>query len=301
MRRVIALGFFDGVHIGHGALLSRTAALAKELDATPAALTFDSHPERLITGHAVPLLLTITERAELMRRLYGIQEIILAHFDMEFMQMRWKDFVDRRLSEEYGAVHVVAGHDFHFGYRGEGNPSLLKEYAGTRGMGCDIVGRVELDGITVSATYIRKLVAQGEMQTAARFLGHRHQISGLVEHGRKLGSSLGFPTVNISIAPEVQHPAYGVYATSVEVGGIVYAAATNVGVRPTVDNHERVTVESTLFDFDGDLYGKPICVLFDKFLRPERHFPSLSELQRQISLDIQEAKLFHSAENDHIT
>ena len=168
-KRVIALGFFDGVHKGHGALLSRVRDRAEELGAAPTAFTFDAHPSSRITGAVTPLINSAADRADLMRRLYGIQDVIVAHFD-SMMRMDWRAFVAEYLVQEHGAVHVVAGHDFHFGYKGEGNPQRLEGLCRELGVGCDIIPKVEREGITVSSTYIRTLIAQGEMERAMEFL-----------------------------------------------------------------------------------------------------------------------------------
>ena len=175
-RRVIALGFFDGVHNGHGALLRRVVDKARELDAVAAAFTFDRSPTAAITGQTVPLLSSVEDRGWLMRSRYGIQEVVVSNFD-GMMRMDWEDFVDRYLAEELGAVHVVAGHDFHFGYMGKGNPRRLQEKCAQLGIGCDIIPKVEQDGITISSTYIRTLIAQGEMERAVQFLGHPHVLT----------------------------------------------------------------------------------------------------------------------------
>ena len=150
-KRVIALGFFDGVHRGHGALLRTVTSAAKKLDATPAAFTFDRHPASVITGHAVPLLSSIEDRSWLMRRHYGIEEVIVASFDA-MQKMDWRDFVSQYLVKELSCVHVVAGHDFHFGYMGKGNPTRLSTLCAELGIGCDIIKKVERDGITISST-----------------------------------------------------------------------------------------------------------------------------------------------------
>ena len=256
-KRVIALGFFDGVHRGHGALLSRVAEKAAELGATPAAVTFDTHPEKLILGSPMPLISSPNDRAELMRRDYGIREVIVARFDERMMHMPWEEFVSEFLVKEHGAVHLVAGHDFHFGYKGEGNPGRLREKCAELGVGCDIIPKVELDGITISSTYIRTLLAQGEIERANYFLGHPHTLTDTVHHGKKLGSTLGFPTVNLRFQPGVLIPARGVYATKVWFeNGESRPAVTNVGVRPTVDSQGEVNVEGFILDFDGDLYGQ---------------------------------------------
>lgn len=290
-KRVIALGFFDGVHRGHGALLSRVAQVAQEMGAIPAAVTFDTHPENLIIGSPMPLISSPLDRAELMRRYYGIQEVIIAHFDDRMMHMPWRDFVTDFLIRENGAVHLVAGHDFHFGYKGEGNPERLKTVCAEMGIGCDIIPKVELDGITISSTYIRTLIAQGEMERADAFLGHPHVLTDRVAHGKKLGSTLGFPTVNLHFPPGVLVPAYGVYATRVWFeNGDSRPAVTNIGMRPTVDDGDAVSVEGYILDFQGDLYGQTIRMEFFRRLRGERKFPSLDALREEVMRNAQQTR-----------
>lgn len=282
-KRVIALGFFDGVHTGHGALLSLCRQRAEELGAVPAAFTFDVHPSSLILGSPVPLLSTPSERADLMRRYYGIQDVIVAHYDQRMMKTPWRDFVTEFLVRDNGAVHLVAGHDFHFGYKGEGNPQRLQELCAGLGIGCDIVPKVERDGITVSSTYIRNLVAQGEMAQAVRFLGHPYTLTDTVRHGKKLGSSLGFPTVNLRFAPGMLIPAHGVYVTRVIFeNGESRPAVTNIGVRPTLDDGDAITVEGFILHFEGDLYGQTVRMEFYDYLRPERKFDTLEELRAEV-------------------
>lgn len=292
-KRVIALGFFDGVHLGHGALLSAVTRAAKELDAIPAAFTFDRHPDTVITGQTVPLLSSVEDRGYLMRRYYGIQDVIVASFQ-SMQKLDWKDFITQYLIEDLGAVHVIAGHDFHFGYLGSGNPQRLKEKCMELGVGCEIIPKVEQDGITISSTYIRTLVAQGELERACAFLGHPHILTDRVTHGKKLGSSiLGFPTVNLHIPEQVIVPAYGVYATRVLFDGQSRFAVTNVGVRPTIEeSNGKVTVEGFLLDFDGDLYGHEIHMEFYKRLREERKFASLQELSAEIGRNADQTRAF---------
>ena len=302
-RRVIALGFFDGVHMGHGALLRRVKETADRLGAVPAAFTFDRSPAAAITGKAVPLLSTLEDRNALMNGLYGIQELVVAPFHT-MQHMDWEDFIQSYLVGELRVVHVVAGHDFHFGYMGEGNPERLKAKCQALGVGCDIIPKVELDGVTVSSTYIRTLIAQGEMERAVEFLGHPYRLTRQVTHGKRLGSRLGFPTVNLRIPEGVIVPAFGVYATHVWVlpdypdyrpctpGEGPYMAVTNVGVRPTVEDGDQVTVESFLLDFDGDLYGRTVRVEFYKYLRPERKFPSVEALAEEIQHNADQTREF---------
>ncbi len=290
-RRVIALGFFDGVHNGHGALLNMVTRRARELDAVPTAFTFDRQPAAAITGTKVPLLTCVEDRIWLMRRYYGIQEVVVSNFD-GMMRMDWQDFIVKYLVEELGVVHVVAGHDFHFGYMGQGNPQRLKEKCAQLGVGCDIIDKVEQDGITVSSTYIRTLVAQGEMERARQFLGHPHMLSDQVCHGKKIGGEkLGFPTVNLRVPEKVIVPAFGVYATKVYFKDQCYSAVTNVGVRPTVeDNDGRITVEGFILDFDGDLYGELVRMEFYTRLRGERKFESFQALSEEIGRNAQQTR-----------
>ena len=290
-KRVIALGFFDGVHRGHGALLRAVNAAADRLEARPCAFTFNRSPTTAITGQPVPLLSSVEDRIWLMRRYYGIKEVIVAPFD-GMQKMDWQDFITQYLVQELGVVHIVAGHDFHFGYMGKGNPERLKAKCAELGLGCDIIGRVEQDGITISSTYIRTLVAQGEMERANEFLGHPHTLTNRVAHGKRLGgSTLGFPTVNLRIPPGVITPAFGVYATRVWFDGQCRCAVTNVGIRPTVqDNDTRVTVEGFILDFDGDLYGHEIRMEFFRHLRPEQKFPSLQALSDEIRRNAQQTR-----------
>ena len=283
-KRVIALGFFDGVHLGHGALLSLCAQRAKELGAIPAAFTFDLHPSALIPGkEPVPLLTTPSDRTGLMKRCYGIQEVAVAHYDQRMMTTPWRDFVTEFLVKELGAVHLVAGHDFHFGYKGEGDPERLKALCADLGLGCDIVPKVEKEGVTISSTYIRSLLSEGNMDRAMEFLGHPHVLTATVQHGKRLGSRLGFPTANLTFPAGLLVPARGVYVTrAVLESGESYPAVTNVGVRPTVADGETLTAEPFLLDFQGDLYGQELRVEFYSFLRPERKFGSLEELRAMV-------------------
>lgn len=290
-KRVIALGFFDGVHLGHGALLRRVTERAREINAVPAAVTFDTHPERCILGSPMPLLSSPTDRADLMRRCYGIRDVIVAHFDERMMRMPWREFITDYLVQEHGAIHLVAGHDFHFGYQGEGNPQRLQEVCAELGIGCDIVSKVEVDGRTVSSTYIRTLVAQGEMERAVQFLGHPHTLTNTVARGKRLGSALGFPTVNLQFPAGVLVPAYGVYACKVCFeSGESHMAVTNVGTRPTVDDGNRVNAEGFILDFHGDLYGQSIRMEFYRRLRGEEKFPSLEALRDEVMRNAQQTR-----------
>ena len=296
-RTVIALGFFDGVHRGHGALLQKTVQRAGELGAEPVVFTFDRPPKEVVTGQPVYLINSAEDRQGLIRRLYGIERVILAPFDHEMMTMSWEDFVTKLLAGRCGAVHLVAGHDHRFGHRNAGNAQLLREKCAQLGLGCDIIPEVTYDGITVSSTYIRTLVEAGDVERAAEFLGHRHCLSRTVEHGQRIGRTIGIPTVNLTMPPHVLAPAHGVYITRVYLpDGRSFAGVTNVGTRPTVSDSAAVSVETYLLDFDGDLYGQAIRLDFCRRLRSERKFPSLEELRQQIQANIDETRAYFRGE-----
>lgn len=290
-QRVIALGFFDGVHRGHGALMRKVTERAAELGATPSAFTFDPHPQSIILNKPVDLLTSPEDRADLMRRYYGIEDVIVTPFTEDRMKQPWDDFVRNTLQKDLNAIHLVVGHDYHFGYKGEGNRVRLTSICNELGIGLDVIEKVECDGITISSTYIRTLVVQGEIARANEFLGHPYTLSDTVSHGKKLGSSLGFPTVNLKLKPNVLAPAYGVYATRVWLeNGESHIAVTNVGKRPTVDDGEMLTVEGFILDFSGDLYGQQIRMEFYEFLRPEKKFPSLEALRDEIMKNAQQTR-----------
>lgn len=278
---VIALGFFDGVHLGHGGLLRQARAVADRLQIPAAALTLDTHPDALLRGEAVALLNTPAERELLMRRLYGIDEVLTLHFDREVIRQPWEDFVRTTLAQRYHAAHLVCGHDYRFGAGGAGTPALLAQTARSLGIGFDCIPEIRLDGQTVSSTLIRRLLRDGEMRQAVRFLGHPHLLSGTVVRGRQLGRTLGIPTANMAVSESILLPRRGVYAAKARFDGQERLAVVNIGCRPTVHG-ETVTVEPWLLDFDGNLYGHELCLELYDFIRPEREFPSLDALKAEI-------------------
>ena len=294
MKRVIALGFFDGVHVGHRALLDVAKMRAQARNCTATALTFDPHPNALIFGEKTPLINTLEERRLLMTEQYRMDEMLVLPFDRAFMELDWQDFVKEVLVKRFEAVHLVCGFDYTFGHRGLGNAQNLQDLCKELGLGCDVVNKVELLGTEVSSSRIRALLEQGRVEEANALLGHPHFVSGTVTHGKKLGRILGFPTANLPLGEDRVVPARGVYATRVVCGASVYASVTNVGSRPTVGTSTQITLESHLLDFAGDLYGKTITVEFETFLRPETKFASVEELTAAIRQDAASARAFFS-------
>lgn len=285
-RTIYALGFFDGVHLGHQALLKAAVELAADTGAIPGAVTFSSHPDSLILGKTPKLLNTGEDRNALLGA-YGIQSIFELPFDEEVKNTHWSSFLAQLV--ESGAAGFVCGDDFRFGAGGLGTPKKLAAFCQKRGIPYAVVPQQEIDGVRVSSTHIRQLLEQGEMEQANRFLGHPHILSGEVVEGRKLGRTIGIPTANMEIPEGLAVPRLGVYAGVTVVDGKNYLTVTNIGSRPTVGGHQ-VRAESWLLDFEGDLYGKPMTLAFLKFLRPEKKFESLEELKAQILLDAEQVK-----------
>lgn len=290
--RIIALGYFDGVHMGHGGLLRKAKELAEERGLRAAAVTFFPHPSVLLTGKSVPLLSTVEDRAYLMESLYDMDEVLPLPFDLSMMQMPWQDFLTEILLKDFGAEGLVCGHDFRFGYKGEGTPEKLKDFCQIRGIPCAVIEEIRLEGKPASSTLIRQLITDGEMEQAVRFLGHPHLLTGVVESGKHRGHTWGIPTANIPFPKDIAVPAFGVYATKATVEGETYLAVTNVGVHPTVGEMPAPVAEAWLLDFEGDLYGKKISLEFYYRIREERKFPSVEEMAAEIRKNAEEVRKY---------
>ena len=288
-KTIYALGFFDGVHLGHAALLRKCRKLAEEQGCKAAAVTFSSHPDTLVLGKTPSLINTIEDRVRLLKAA-GMDDVVVLPFDKKMQSMPWQEFLTL-LRENCNAAGLVCGHDFRFGHRGQGDAALLADYCLENNMPYGIVPEQKLGEVTVSSTHIRTLLEDGAVEEANRFLGHPHILSGEVVSGRKLGRTLGIPTANLSLPEEVVKLPFGVYACKAEVAGQVYIAVTNIGNRPTVGGH-RVTVEPWLLDFEGDLYGKTLTLHFYRFLRRETKFPTLEALKEEILKNAAETRNF---------
>lgn len=287
-KTIYALGFFDGVHLGHGALLQECRRLADEQGCKAAAVTFSSHPDTLVLGKTPGLINTIEDRVQLLKKA-GMDACVVLPFDRTLMTTHWSVFLSTLM--DLGAAGFVCGSDFRFGAGGIGTAKKLEAFCRKRELVCMVVAQQMLDGIRVSSSHIRSLLGEGRMEEANRFLGHPHILSGEVVSGRKLGRTLGIPTANLAIPEGVVQLPFGVYACKAAVEGKEYLAVTNIGNRPTVGGH-RITVEPWLLDFEGDLYGKTLTLSFFRFLRPEMKFPDLNALKEEIQKNARECRKF---------
>ena len=277
-KRIFALGFFDGVHLGHQALVAQCVRLADAFQAQAAAITFDRHPLSLFVPEVPALINTNEDRQNLLRQ-YGIQSVLVKSVTPQTMATPWQVFLEELLAQ--GAAGFVCGEDFHFGHKGEGDAAKLKAFCEERDLPCTVVGEQTVDGVRVSSTHIRTLLESGETAQAVKFLGHPHVLTGTVVPGQQLGRTIGIPTANLELPEGVLAPKFGVYACLACFDGEKHMAVTNVGMRPTVGG-SHITVEPWILDFCGDLYGKTITLEFHAFLRPEKKFDSLEALKAAI-------------------
>lgn len=277
-----ALGFFDGVHLGHRAVIG---SCAKESGDTPCVvLTFRESPTKSLTGNSPGLLTDNTLKAELMAQA-GADEVIFADFD-SVRNLSPEAFVADILYNKLRARKVYCGFNYRFGCRGEGDTATLKELCAEKNIEVRVIEPVYSDSEQVSSSRIRALIASGEIEKANEALGYRFSISGDIGSGNHIGSAMGFPTVNIPVADGMAVPGYGVYASRIIIDGKAYTGATNIGVHPTVGENEKPLCETFILDYEGgDLYGKyAVCQLIS-FVRGERRFDSLEELKAQVRAD----------------
>lgn len=287
-KTIYALGFFDGVHLGHQALLTACRRLADEHSCRAGAVTFSAHPDTLVFGKT-PALLNTTDDRNAMLRAYGMDTVVELPFDRTLMTTHWSDFLSQLV--QTGAAGFVCGDDFRFGAGGNGTAKKLAAFCEKKALPCAVVPEQILEGERISSTRIRELLEQGDLEQANHLLGHPHVLTGTVIAGQQLGRTLGFPTANLLIPEDVLVPRLGVYACKAQIDGAEYLAVTNIGTRPTV-NGEGVLAEVHLLDFDGDLYGKTATVALFGFLRGEQKFHSLAELQAEIQKNTLQTRNF---------
>lgn len=294
-KTVIALGFFDGLHLGHAALLERAKLRAAQQGADSAILTFDIHPDTFVKGVPVELLNSAHDRGYIARRFFGMERIFYIHFAADTVRLPWQDFMED-VRRRYDACGFVVGHDFNCGWRGEGTAEKIAGWCAANSLGCDVIPAVQLRGVTVSSSHIRTLLRKGDMESAADFLGRPHLLTDTVRTGFRIGRTMDYPTVNMRFEDGVLVPPHGVYISRVRLpDGLSRGAVTNIGVRPTFDG-DRVTVETHILDYGADLYGERLCVELLHFQRPERRFDGPDALRAQIRLDAAAARAYFEQE-----
>lgn len=287
---VVALGNFDGVHLGHQRVLGRAVEVARECGREVLVATFDPHPRAVLKSGTEPGLLTTLEVREEVLIKHGADRMYVIRFDEELSRKSPEQFVGDVLIGELDAVAVVVGQNFRFGHKAAGDVEDLRRLMEERGGTVHAVRISEANGEEdINSTRIRELVAVGEVSHAAALLGRPYLLRGEVVVGDQRGRTIGFPTANVYPDPASIIPARGVYAGSVRVEDREYAACTNVGVAPTFDRNEN-RVEAYLLDFEGDLYGKTVDVSFTRRIRGEKKFSGIEELKQQIARDVEEAR-----------
>jgi riboflavin kinase/FMN adenylyltransferase len=288
----LTIGNFDGVHVGHRAMIDRLRDSARRLGVTPCVMTFEPHPREFFAPDQAPTRLTsLREKLEVLAEL-GVEQVLVCRFDYDFARIAPDAFVERFLVRGLGARWVLVGDDFRFGARRQGDYDLLTAAGRAHGFEVARMGSVTVDGVRVSSTAVRERLAAGDLQAAARLLGRPYSISGRVVRGDGIGRKLGYATANVSMRHN-RPPLSGIFV--VEVLGVSeapMAAVASLGVRPTVSDSGRSVLEAHLFDFHGDLYGRHLTVRFLHKLRDEEKYPDLPTLTAAIGRDVENARAY---------
>ena len=288
----VALGNFDGVHVGHRQLIGSAVEKAREKGLASAVFTFSNHPKSLIPGAKPVKNIVYQEEKEALIEALGVDYYFNFAFTKEIMTMPPETFVKTFLADKMNAKEIFCGFNYHFGYKGEGDTKLLRILGAKYGFHVNEVKAVSIDGDVVSSTLIRNMIMAGEMEECSKYLGRNYDIGGEVVVGNRLGRTIGFPTSNIMIDESMVTPPNGVYITYCIYNGVKYPSITNVGIKPTIGSFKK-NMETHIFNFDKELYGKQIKVEFIKKTRDEVKFRNIEELSAQIAKDCNEAKAYH--------
>lgn len=287
---MVAIGDFDGVHLGHQEVIGRALRSAKQLGLPTAIMTFHPHPRAVMGQDKYTELLTPMNKKMMIFESLGVNHAYIVTFDASLMQLSPEQFVDQVL-DRLGVNSVICGFDFTFGYQGKGTPDSLCKLSHGK-FSVEVVRPFQMDGEKVSSTLIRESLQQGDIDTVTRLLGRPYSISGIVVDGEKRGRTIGFPTANLQLDEPYVTPANGVYAIKAMVKGETYKGVMNIGVKPTFSSGEPMpSFEAHLFEFSEQIYGEQMNVELIAFLRPERKFSSIDDLVAQIKLDAETAKV----------
>ncbi len=286
----IGLGNFDGVHLGHAALLRRLREECAKRGLASLIYTFQGHPDHVLQKDKItPLLMTEEQKCAILEE-QGIDYVFLEEFDAAYAAMTPRDFVKNILVERFAVRLAVVGYDYSFGCHGAGTPDALRDWGREFGFDVFVIPPVQIDGVLLSSTLLRQLVQAGEMERFERYTGRRYSIPGQVAVGRKVGRTFGFPTANILPRDGFALPGSGVYQTETKIDGSLYKSVTNIGNNPTFPGNTKITVETHILDYDQRLYGETIEVFFIRKIREERIFPSVEALREQLKEDIRCAR-----------
>lgn len=288
---VITLGYFDGIHLGHQRLIDTTKKIAAKKNIKSAVFTFKTHPLSIISPEKAPKLLFSNNKKIKIVESLGIDYMIYPDFTFDIMNEKPEEFVKNILVDKFNARHIVVGFNYKFGYKGMGTPNILIELGKKYNFEVTIIQPVKINDQTVSSTFIRNLIENGEVELAKSYLSRPYSITGTVIPGKGLGKKISIPTANIGVEDTIVIPSYGVYYTKVSLHKHQFDAITNVGNNPTFSNHP-VAIESYLFNFNKEIYGEKIEVLFLKKIRSEMKFNSIEELVSQMKKDMKFVKKF---------
>lgn len=295
--RVLAIGNFDGVHLGHRALLERLAAEARRLKLPAAVMTFEPHPRELFAPDQAPARLTSLREKLALLESCGVEEVFLLHFSRKLAGLTAEEFIERGLVQGLGVRHLIIGDDFRFGKGRAGDFAMLQAAGQQLGFGVEAMHTIEINGERVSSSAVRDVLGAGDLEHAARLLGRPYSISGRVIHGNKVGRKLGFPTANIQLKRK-RVALTGVFAATVSgLDKRFLPGAASLGVRPTLGQGLRPVLEVHLFDFDRQIYGSHVTVHFLHKLRDEAKYDSLEALTAQIARDVQSTKAYFEGKN----
>ncbi len=290
---VVTLGVFDGLHIGHQAIMKKVVERANAVNSVPTAITFDPHPRAVLHPESAPPLLQTLDQRLANFEVLGIEQAIVVPFSQKFAAQPATDFLTDIIRDRLHAKEVYLGKGFAFGKDRGGNIELLREMSAKLGFVADEVDEVRLRGQRVSSSKIRELLAAGQVNIARRMLDRPYGVEGVIIRGLRRGHTIGFPTANLKPHNRVI-PRYGVYATATLIDGTWRKSITNIGVRPTFESDSDPSIETYIFDFDGDLYGDVLRVRFLHRIRDERKFNGIDELKAQIERDTLRARNYFS-------
>lgn len=280
----VTIGNFDGVHVGHKELISKTVKYAKKNGLKSVVFTFSNHPVNFFKSGYVKNIVSQEQKKSIVEEL-GVDIYVNIPFDISMTQISAKDYVEKILVNKLHIKKIIVGHDFSFARKKEGNTENLTYFGKEYDFEVEILGPILLDGRRVSSTDIRKMISNGDIDGAKKLLGHYYCIEGVVVEGRQIGRTIGFPTANIDFDQSMVIPRRGIYATLATVEGNIYCGATNIGTNPTV-NGKKVTIETYILDFDQMIYGKDLRVEFLEHMRDEVKFDSKEDLMNQLKKDV---------------